>query len=140
MLYSSQVSDLPGILNGPTLYQVGPLEPLNRGNTVDDINPALPRARNIQYFPEFRLLKIMQDLYHQQSNMCQRPTWSTCRLSFSFGTRTLTRSLANPSLEPSSIPDGPLSKPTKPDGPQTLNTKSTPFRLQDPSPPTCPKP
>ena len=67
MLYSSQVSDLPGILNGPTLYQVGPLEPLNRGNTVDDINPALPRARNIQYFPEFRLLKIMQDLYHQQS-------------------------------------------------------------------------
>ena len=33
--------------------------------TVDDINPALPMIRNIPYFPDCWVLKVMQDLYHQ---------------------------------------------------------------------------
>ena len=36
------------------------------GRAVDDINPALPIIKNIPQFPEFRVLKVMQDLYHQQ--------------------------------------------------------------------------
>ena len=32
---------------------------------VDDINPALPIIRNIPRFPEFRILKLKSDLYHQ---------------------------------------------------------------------------
>ena len=31
-----------------------------------DFNPALPITRNKPSFPEFRVLKVMQDLYHQQ--------------------------------------------------------------------------
>ena len=29
--------------------------------TVDDINPALPIIRNIPDFPQFRVLKVLQD-------------------------------------------------------------------------------
>ena len=39
---------------------------VNYYNTVDDISPALPITRNIAQFPKFRILKVMQDLYHQQ--------------------------------------------------------------------------
>ena len=38
----------------------------NNKGTVDGINPALPIIRNIPYVREFRVLKVMQDLYHQQ--------------------------------------------------------------------------
>ena len=38
--------------------------------TIDDKNPALPRIRNVPSFPTFRVLKVMQDLYHQQYD-CQ---------------------------------------------------------------------
>ena len=37
-----------------------------RGHAFDDINPALPIIRYIPEFPLFRVLKVMQDLYHQQ--------------------------------------------------------------------------
>ena len=37
------------------------------GDTVDGLNPALPRIRNRTIIPiAFRALKVMQDLYHQQ--------------------------------------------------------------------------
>ena len=36
------------------------------GAAVDDINPALPIIRNMPQLPLFRVLKVMQDLYHQQ--------------------------------------------------------------------------
>ena len=29
------------------------------GTTVDDINPAIPRTRNIPHFPWFRILKVL---------------------------------------------------------------------------------
>ena len=37
-----------------------------QGTTVDDTNPALHIIRNIPYFPELRVRKVMQDLYHQE--------------------------------------------------------------------------
>ena len=43
-----------------------------RVETVDDINPASPIIWNIPYipsFPEFTVLKVMQDLYHQQKGL-----------------------------------------------------------------------
>ena len=36
------------------------------GFRVDDINPALSMIRNTTQFPWFRVLKVMQDVYHQQ--------------------------------------------------------------------------
>ena len=35
------------------------------GDSVDGQNPALPIVRNIPKFPQFRLLKVMQDFVHQ---------------------------------------------------------------------------
>ena len=34
--------------------------------TIDDIIPALPIKMNVPLFPWFRVLKVMQDLYHQR--------------------------------------------------------------------------
>ena len=34
-------------------------------DSIDDINPKLPVIRNMPLFPQFRVLKVMQDLYHQ---------------------------------------------------------------------------
>ena len=33
--------------------------------TVDGQNPALPIIRNIPEFPQFRVLRVMQDFVHQ---------------------------------------------------------------------------
>ena len=42
--------------------------------TVDDINPALPKTRNIPLFPWFRVSRVMQDLcHHQQYSFNQEP-------------------------------------------------------------------
>ena len=43
-----------------------PRLPGRRLPTVDDTNPALPMKRTIPQFPEFKVLKVMQDVYHQQ--------------------------------------------------------------------------
>ena len=47
-----------------------PTMPVNRNchprPTVDDASPALPIISNIPYFPLFRVLRVMQDVYHQQ--------------------------------------------------------------------------
>ena len=40
---------------------------------VDDIHPAVPTIRNIPYFPEFRVLEVMQDFYHQPDHDGRRP-------------------------------------------------------------------
>ena len=35
------------------------------GCTADDRNPAFRIVRNTPYVPEFRVLKVMQEFYHQ---------------------------------------------------------------------------
>ena len=51
-------------------------------STVDDTNPALPGISNIRLFPEFRVLEVMQDLYHQTyvdtASPGSRACWLIC--------------------------------------------------------------
>ena len=55
--------------------QLRPKSP-NKGSAVDDITPAVPTKRNIPQFPWFRVLQVMQDLYHQQYQVYH--TYSSC--------------------------------------------------------------
>ena len=44
-----------------------------RWDAVDDIDPALPIIGNLPEFPWFRVLKVMQDSYHQQYHLVKPP-------------------------------------------------------------------